>query len=73
MSTDYDLDVAKKFAESKVLLVIDSKGGFGKSLSLSPYTIHTEETEMLFNAGTKMKIKEITKDGEYDVYKMEVL
>lgn len=73
MSTDRSKDVAKKFATSKIMIEVNSKGGMGKSLSVSEFSMHPEENEVLFNAGTNMKIKDIIKDGEYTIYKMEVL
>lgn len=73
MSTDRDKDVAKNFASSKIMIEVNSKGGMGKSLSVSEFSMHPEENEVLFNAGTNMKIKDIVKDDGYTIYKVEVL
>ena len=73
MSTDRNKDVAKNFATSKVMIEVNSKGGMGKSLSVSEFSMHPEENEVLFNAGTRMKIKDIVKDDGYTIYKVEVL
>lgn len=73
MSTDRNKDVAKNFATSKIMIEVNSKGGMGKSLSVSEFSMHPEENEVLFNAGTKMKIKDIVKEDGYTIYKVEVL
>ena len=73
MSTDRNKDVAKNFATSKIMIEVNSKGGMGKSLSVSEFSMHPEENEVLFNAGTRMKIKDIVKDDGYTIYKVEVL
>ena len=52
---------------------MNSKGGMGKNLSVSEFSMHPEENEVLFNAGTRMKIKDIVKEDGYTIYKVEVL
>ena len=73
MSTDRNKDVAKNFATSKIMIEVNSKGGMGKNLSVSEFSMHPEENEVLFNAGTRMKIKDIVKEDGYTIYKVEVL
>lgn len=56
MSTSSDLSVAENFAGKEgAIMKINSKGGIGKSIFISPSEFGME-SETLFNAGSKLKL-----------------
>lgn len=74
LSTDWRKETAKKFADGGVMLEITNNSKkVGTNLSLSPYSHVFEEQEMLFAPNTQLKIKEIVKEGNLSVYKVEVV
>lgn len=74
LSTDWKKESAKKFTNGGVLLEITNNSKKpGTNLSLAPYTHDFTENEMLFAPNTKMRIKDIKKEGNITVYKMEVV
>lgn len=58
MSTSYDKEVANQFAgEHGVTMTINVPSGFGKSMSISSYSMKPDEAEVLLNAGSTLRIK----------------
>lgn len=75
MSTSWDSDVAKKkFGDSGVTMEIrNNKKKGGINFSMSGYSRSPEESEVLFNAGTPMKVVDIQKIGDRTHYVMEII
>lgn len=60
MSTSYEKEVANQFAgENGVTMTINVPSGFGKSMSISSYSMKPDEAEVLLNAGSTLRIKSI--------------
>lgn len=58
MSTSYDKEVANQFAgEHGVTMTINVPSGFGKSMSISSYSMKPDEAEVLLNSGSTLRIK----------------
>lgn len=55
-SSTGDLETAKKFGEKGVVLKIRVPSGYGKGVSVSEYSMHPEESEILLQRNSKFKI-----------------